>query len=266
MTTWQLLTTTWELEPSVLLGCGVLLWAYTGLLRGRLALQSIWYVLGVMVLLLALLSPLDMLGDIYLFSAHMLQHLLLVVPPLLLSGTPEGGVRRILGRTPVRRGEQMLRRPLLAWILGIGNLYLWHVPRLYNAALTHEGLHIIEHLCFLVTATIFWWPVLTPLEERRLAPLTALVYLAAAAGANTFLGIVLTFAPSGMYPAYLNPTDRLGLLPLLRQGWGLSPDIDQQLGGLLMWVPGGLVFLTAILGTCVRWYRLPETDVVSSEF
>jgi cytochrome c oxidase assembly factor CtaG len=263
MTTWQLVTTAWNPEPSVLLGCGILLWGYVGALRGRLALGALWYVLGVMVLLLALVSPLDVLGDTYLFSAHMLQHLLLVliVPPCLLLGMPGWWAVRVMRWTPLCRIARTLSRPFLAWMIGIGTLWMWHIPPLYNAALAHEALHITEHMSFLVTATIFWWPVLAPLEAWRAAPLTVVVYLAVAAGANALLGIGITFAPLGLYPAYVDPVDRLGLVPLLRHGWGLSPAVDQQLGGLLMWVPGGLVFLAAIVGTLGRWYCLPEEDV-----
>lgn len=264
MTTWQLITTTWNLEPSVLLGCGTLLWGYVGALRGRLSRGALWYVLGIVVLLLALVSPLDVLGDTYLFSAHMLQHLLLVliVAPCLLLGVPGWWTVRVMRWRPVRRIESMLNRPRLTWMIGIGTLWLWHAPPLYNSALVHDVVHITEHLCFLVAATIFWWPVLAPVEERRAAPLTVIVYLALAADANALLGIGITFAPLGLYPAYVNPADRLGLVPLLRNGWGLSAAIDQQLGGLLMWVPGGLVFLAAIVGTLVRWYCLPEEDAL----
>jgi len=260
MTTWDLFTTTWSFKPTVVFGCGALVWGYIGLLRGRMYARAIWYVLGVIILLLALTSPLDTLSHTYLFSAHMSQHLLLVlvVPPLLLLGLPAWGVRRLTAHPTIDRCERWFRQPLVAWLLGIGTLWLWHVPVLYNAALTHEALHIAEHLTFLVTATIFWWPIVTPVAKRRMPPLVALPYLFAAAIANSLLGILLTFLPPGIYPTYIAPVDPLGLVPMIRQVWGISPAIDQQMGGLLMWIPGGLVMLSALLGTLLRWFRTSE--------
>jgi cytochrome c oxidase assembly factor CtaG len=90
-----------------------------------------------------------------------------------------------------------------------------------------------------------------------------LLYLFVAMAASSVLGMLLTFTPPGLYPAYLHPVDRLGILPLLRDGWGLTPAADQQLGGLLMWIPGSLVYLGAMMITLVRWYSAPEEDAVS---
>jgi putative membrane protein len=210
---------------------------------------------GVAWLLLALVSPIDVLGDEYLFSAHMLQHLLLVlvVPPMLLLGLPAEVIRRALGIRIVARVESVLGHPAVAWVLAAAVLWVWHLPALYDAALADENVHIVQHLMFLVTATAFWWPILTPLEKRRLGPGAAMAYLLAAGAASSLLGVILTFAPAGLYPAYLQPEDELGLLSLIRQEWGLSAAADQQLGGLLMWVPGGIAYLLAIFAVFARW-------------
>ncbi len=302
----------WHWHPSVLLGCAALVAGYLAALRFRLGRAALYYLAGILVLLLALLSPIHTLGEGYLFSAHMLQHLLLVqvVPPLLLMGIPAslavqalgprpGGIKRTADpglRNPdegrgrdegdgqpanrnllpsffismrevsgsaLRGAEQVLGQPLVAWSLGIGAMWLWHLPVFYNATLEHASIHIIEHLCFLATATIFWWPIVGPLAERRLTPFFTALYLFAAMIASSVLGIILTFTPPGLYPAYLRPADTLGVLPLLRAGWGLTPAADQQLGGLLMWVPGSLVYLYAMLATLARWYRAPEEDIGS---
>jgi cytochrome c oxidase assembly factor CtaG len=134
-------------------------------------------------------------------------------------------------------------------------MIVWHVPALFNAALADDGIHILQHLSFLVTGVIFWWPVLAPSETRRMAPFAAISYLFGACLTCSLLGAALTFAHPGLYPAYLNPRDSLGILPLLRNQWGLDPKTDQQLGGLLMWVPGCFVYLTAILATVTHWYE-----------
>jgi putative membrane protein len=260
MTTWRLLTSSWRWHPSVILGCLGLLVGYFALPRSRSRGAAVRFVLGVLVIGLALVSPLDALGDTYLFSAHMAQHLLLILvaPPLLLLGIPASSFRGALRFPPARRLEAFLRRPVVAWTAGVGVLWAWHLPALYDAALASELVHVGEHLSFLVTATVLWWPVLGPATEYRYPPLTAVVYLFAAAGANILLGVLLTLAPVGLYPAYLSPADELGALSLIREGWGLTPAADQQLGGLLMWVPAGFVFLWAILLSLGRWYREEE--------
>jgi putative membrane protein len=265
MTAWQFVAATWPWEPSVVLGCGALGIGYLAAVRWRLGGGAGCFLAGVVVLLLALDSPLDTLADTYLFSAHMAQHLLLllVVPPLLLAGTPASLLEPAWQAARVRALARALGRPVVAWTLGVGTIWVWHIPALFNATLGSGGVHLIEHLSFLVTGVIFWWTILAPLREARLAPVPAMLYLLAAALASSVLGIVLTFARAGLYPAYLRPVDVLGIEPLIRAGWGLSPDTDQQIGGLLMWIPGGLVYLCAILGVLMCWYRWDEQDAAA---
>jgi len=217
----------------------------------------------VLAMFFALESPLEALGDTYLFSAHMLQHLLLIllVPPLLLLGMPRWLTKLILDWSLPKVVEPKLGRPLVAWLVGVVTVWVWHLPILYNATLLDENIHILEHVSFLITATIFWWPVFHPMPEQRAAPLTTIIYLFAAAASSSALGIILTFAPAGLYPAYLQPFDTLGILPLLRSEWGLTPAVDQQVGGLLMWVPGSLVYLSGIIGALARWYSISEQDI-----
>jgi cytochrome c oxidase assembly factor CtaG len=229
----------WDWEPSIVIGCAALAIGFLVMTHGRQ--RNVWYFFaGVLVLLLDLVSPLDMLADQYLFSAHIVQHLVLamVVPPLLIAGMSS------------------LRLPAVSapasWSVGIGAMVFWHIPVVFNAALANDGLHIAQHLSFLISGTIFWWTL------RRLPPLTAISYLFGACLACSVLGAALTFARPGVYPAYLYPEDRLGFLSLIREGWGLDPKTDQQLGGLLMWVPGCFIYLSAILMTLARWYGKKE--------
>src|ERR687888_615450 len=147
MSTGQLLTSTWDWEPTVLAGCAALAAGYVVVARPR-GIRAVSFMAGVLALLLALPSPLDALGDTYLFSAHMLQHflLILVVPPLLLLGIPPQAAERALRWEPASRAERVLGQPLLAWLGGIGTLWVWHAPALYDAALGNGGLHIVQHL------------------------------------------------------------------------------------------------------------------------
>jgi len=258
MTGWDLLGL-WELHPSVVAGCLAVAGGYLAWSR-RLSWRSAVFLAGVATVFVALVSPLDPLSDEYLFSAHMVQHILLafVAPALFVLGLPPGPLDRLLAHRPVARLERALGRPWVAWPLFVVTLWAWHLPVLYEATLHDERIHIGEHLVFLVTGTIFWWPVLAPLAGRRLAPLAAAAYLFAASLANSLLGIVLTFAPVGIYPSYVAPADDLGLLPLLRGRWGITAAFDQQLGGLFMWVLGMFIFLLVIVAVFLRWYREPE--------
>ena len=260
MTAWQVVQATWGWEPSVVGGCLVLAAGYLAVAGANLTRRAAAFFAGIAVLFLALDSPLDTLGDTYLFSAHMVQHLLLIliVPPLLLLGMPASLVERARRVPWMRRPMSALGAPAVAWGLGIGTMAVWHIPALYDAALVRGGVHLVQHLSFLVTGTIFWWPVVAPADDARLGPLPAVLYLVAAALAGSVVGIVITFARVDLYPAYFLPVDRLGIEPLIRNGWGLSPEVDQELGGLLMWIPGGLVYLSAILGVMARWYRTAE--------
>jgi cytochrome c oxidase assembly factor CtaG len=258
MTGWQLLTSTWNWDPSVLVGSAALIGVYLAALGSRLTKRALLFVAGVLAAVFALVSPLDVLGDTYLFSAHMLQHLLLmqVTPPLLLLGLPAWLAKKITDWPPAGRIERILGQPWLAWLLGMGTMWTWHLPALYNATLADEGIHIVEQVSFLVTSTIFWWPVLSPVMERRLPPPATLLYLVAAIVAGDMLGSLVTFAAPGVYN-YLHPLDTLGVLPLLRTGWGLSPVVDQQLGGLAMSILGDLVYLCGILNGIARWHGAP---------
>jgi len=257
MTTGEILRQSWEWHASVVAGCTLLAAAYVVVVRPLRPGRSLAFLGGTSLLLLVLVGPMDVLGDKYLFSAHMLEHLMLLVavPPLLLIGIPPEAASTLLGWRPAARMERLLNRPVAAWLLVVAVLYAWHVPALYNLALADERVHIVEHLMFLIAATIFWWPVLAPLRAHRLRGHTAILYLFLAAVANSVLGALLTFAPAGYYPLYARPIGRSAELAYIRQHWGLDPAADQELGGLLMWVLGGFFFLGAIVAAYGRWYR-----------
>lgn len=262
MSIWQVALAEWDLEPSVMLGCAALAGAYVWALKGKVDRHAVLFMSGVLVLLLSLASPIDVLGDHYLFSMHMVQHLLMIllVPPLLLAGIPEDLASKALAWKPLNRTEAVLSMPLLAWLIGEGMTWIWHAPPLYEAALESDAVHVFQHFTFLVASTIFWWPILAPLKDHRIPALAGVVYLVAAALSSSLLGILLTFAPAGIYPAYLHPKDDYGLLSTIRRQWGLTPEVDQRAGGMIMWVPGGLAYLIGMMATLARWYSEPEAD------
>jgi putative membrane protein len=254
------LMTAWDWEPSILTGCAMMAAAYFYWSRARPSSKMAFFFAGVLLLVLDLISPLDRLGDEYLFSAHVVQHfvLALLVPPLLLLGIDRSWIKALLTRPLLDRAARSIGAPPVSWALGVGTMLLWHIPAFFNAALSHEVLHVVQHLSFLVTGTIFWWPIVRPDSHRYTSLGGSITYLFTACLACSFLGAALTFGSPAAYPAYLHPPDTLGILPMIRDSWGLDPKADQQLGGLLMWVPGCFVYLTAILWTVARWFSSPD--------
>ena len=247
----------WDWKPSVVVGCLALLALYAWASKGRLRPRGAAWVAGVALIFIALCSPLDDLADTYLFSVHMAKHILfvLVVPALLLIGVPSEIFERAMRYRSVRALERVLRVPAVAWLCGVGAMAFWHVPFLFNAALMHEPLHIVEHLSLLIGGTIYWWPILSPFEESRLRPVPqAAAYLFTSCLACTAIGVVITFAPELLYPSYAHPAGDPAVVTAIRERWGISASMDQQIGGLLMWVPGCLVYLTAIMAMFARWY------------
>jgi putative membrane protein len=251
----------WEVHPTVIAGCiGLLLWYF---LDGPLpAKRWIAFTAGVAILCLALISPIDPLGDQYLFSAHMFQHLLLIliVPPLIILGLTPERVGVWMTVPSVHAIERVLATPWIAWTSNMFMMSIWHIPALYNAANANTAIHILEHMTFLVTACMFWWPILSPIQEQRLAPPKAMVYLFGAAAVSTVLGIVITFLPVGLYHPYLHPAGELGALHLIRVTWGISAVDDERLAGLLMWVPGCSVYFVGLLMEMARWYNMKDPD------
>ena len=210
-------------------------------------------------MLLTLIGPLDFLGDNYLFCAHMMEHILLylAVPPLLLLGLPPAPVQSVFSIEIVAKAERFLCRPAIACLVAVGAMWLWHLPVLYNAALNNEGIHAVEHLSVLVAGTIFFWPIFTPLQSHRLSPIIGAVYIFIAMSANMILGILLTFSPLGYYPMYMGSSDDTGLFQLIRTVWKLDPQSDLNLGGMFMWIIGGLFYFVALLAVTIRLYSDP---------
>jgi putative membrane protein len=264
MTTSQFLTSAWNWNPWVIALCAAtfLPWLVRGI-HGFSA-RGIWLVLGAGLFFVTLCSPIDALANGYLFSAHMLQHLLLllIVPLLILLGVPEKPAPQGVAKGGWRGDNFISRRPLLCWVTGVGGMWLWHAPALCNAAVSNFWVHRLQYVSLLVMGLAFWWPIIGPGIRQRLAPLTGMIYLFTACLGCTILGIIITFSPVEVCSIYLHPVDRLGIMPLLQDQWGLTPGKDQQLGGLLMWVPACLVYFFGILGLLARWYREPSQEIL----
>jgi cytochrome c oxidase assembly factor CtaG len=250
MTTQQFLTSAWTWNIAVLVFSGVALTAY--LWAFNINRRILYLLAALAVFVLTLMSPINALAAGYLFSAHMLQHilLLLIVPALVLMSLP-----RWVSLGP---RSWVITNPLVGWIAGVGAMWLWHARPLCNAAVSSQLVNALQICSLLLLGTIFWRQILAPREEERLSPPGAVLYLFSACVACSILGILITFSPVSVCPIYAQPgADRLGILNLIQANWGITPDKDQQIGGLLMWVPMCLVYLTAIIAQLARWFAHP---------
>ncbi len=249
MTTYQFFTTAWRWNSIALALSAFACFAYF-LAFGRRG-RPLYFVAALAVFLFSFISPFSALANGYLFSAHMVQHILLVlvVPALVLLSLPPS----VSLRSPVTH-------PLLGWIAGVGAMWLWHAPALCNAAATSRTVSAIQTTTLLLMGSVFWWQVLAPREQERLSPPAGILYLFTACTACSILGIIVTFAPVSICPVYQHPVDRLGILSTIRGDWGLTSDKDQQIGGLLMWVPMCAIYATAILAQLARWHSSPQPE------
>jgi putative membrane protein len=248
---------TWSLHPSVIIGTGLLgaLYFYgIGPYRRRhglppaSAFQIASFSASLVVLLLALNGPVHDLSDYYLFSMHMVQHLVLTLlfPPLLLAGIPSWLLRPLLAPPGVLRAGRFLTHPIVAAALFSASIAVWHTVPFYDLMMRSHEVHIATHLLFMVTATLMWWPIMGPAPELpRLRTGIAMLYLFLVGIPMQIVAALITFADEILYPWYV-------AAPRM---WGLSPLEDQQLGGLLMWVPGNLWIFAAIGVLFFRWAR-----------
>jgi cytochrome c oxidase assembly factor CtaG len=264
-----------SVPPLVVCAAAALLYALGGRggARRRRQLQAVSFYAAVVVFFLALEPPLDGLADRS-FALHMVQHVLLltVVPPLVVLGRPwprlwlpfPARIRRAVLRglargrwaAPLRLGAVGVARPAVAWALLAAALGAWHVPAAYDAAVRNEGVHFLEHLCFLGAALVYWGTLLdAPPLRARIDHLRRAGWFAAGAVPGWILAIVLAFAGTPLYGTYV-AADR---------PFGLSAYADQQISAGVMWVPGSLVFFVAFFLSVYRWLEPTPPDAVRPE-
>jgi cytochrome c oxidase assembly factor CtaG len=264
-TSWLTLVTDWDIPIGVtcgLVACGVVYArGWLALQRTRQATLPAWrlasFLAGLLALFVAVSSPLDTFSESLLFM-HMAQHFVLmsVTPPLIvmgspfvpiLRGLPRGFVRRIGGpllrSTIVHRARTLLSRLPVAW-LAMNLTYVgWHIPKAYEFALSSEGWHEFEHLCFVLTNVLFWWPILLPWPARRTFNTWMIIpYLLTSDLVNTGLSAFLCFSGRLLYPSY----------GLVERPFGIDALRDQIAAGAFMWVFGSLVFVVPAIFLIVR--------------
>jgi putative membrane protein len=258
------LITYWQLDGPMAIFLLITLLVYFYLTGFRLGNKSAYFFIGYGLIIFSVASPLHFLGENYLMSAHMLAHvmLLLIAAPCLVMGIPENSPNRFLRRF----SDKLSRVPLLCWTAGVSIMWFWHIPIVFNHLFDTAGsIHINPypvkilqdvHMVSLVLAGIlFSWPVIGPFPSKRIAPLNAVLYLSAACVFCSILGLLITFAPMGVYTPYMQVTDHFGFLNMIRNEEGITVVMDQQIGGLIMWVPGCLIYLSASMFLLMKWFR-----------
>lgn len=265
----------WAWRPEIILTLGLAAtlhlvgrWRLRRLTGGRLlnVWRSVSYLSGLAVLWIALMSPIDVLSGQF-FYMHMVQHLLLVMiaPPLLLLADPmpimmwglPRGLRLEVGRwlrpdALFRRVVRALTTPGLVWLYFVAVLVGWHEPRLYNLTLESDLAHDLEHLSFFVAAMLFWWHVIgaAPHIHRRLSRGVRIGYALSAVPPTALTGISLALATEPIYSHYTTVA-RIGTLTVLQ---------DQMLGGVIMWIPGSMMYIAAALILISQAFRDEERN------
>jgi putative membrane protein len=252
----------WAFDPGVVIPLALAAFLYlrgARVSRGISPSQQAFFWAGWVALALALVSPLHPLGGV-LFSAHMAQHeiLMLVAAPLLVLSRPLVAFlwglpfdwRRTVGAwskaRPIEKTWAWLTDPLTAWLLHAVVLWGWHAPSLFQATIRSEWVHSAQHISFLGSALLFWWALFY--AQRRSEYGAGVFYIFTTTIHTGILGALLTLAPTLWYPAYAATAAE----------WGLTPLQDQQIGGLIMWVPAGLLYMTAGLAMFAAWLRHSE--------
>jgi len=265
--------TKWDLDPLVVVpllltaivyALGVRrLWRRAGTGRGIPRWGVASFTAGWLTLVIALVTPVAWISEI-LFSVHMTQHtlLMLVAAPLLAFGQPLlgalwafGGPERealasLVKTTAVQRAWTRLTAPLTVFLVQAAALWLWHLPSWYQAALHNDGIHALEHLCFVVAGSIFWWAMVHG-RYGRMGYGLGVLYVFLTGVHSSILGALLTIAPSAWYPDYVQQAAR----------WHVDALADQQLAGLLMWIPAGCIFVVFGLALIAAWLGESERRV-----
>jgi putative membrane protein len=210
------------------------------------AARRVSYYAALATLFLSLNGPLHDLSDTYLFSAHMVQHLVLtlLVPPLMIYGVTGDLLRPLLRPRAVRAVAERVTRPGACFMIFNVVLAAWHLPPLYNLALAHHPVHIAQHLTFLAASVLMWWPITSPLRELpRLSYPGQMLYCFLMVVPMSVVSIYITMADRVLYPAYAVAPRVLGI----------SPIDDQKYGGLIMWIPGGMFFYGVMTVVFFKW-------------
>jgi putative membrane protein len=263
MTNFHVLTELWDERSPAWAIILLATFAYTAAVqRQRVSRRQIaCFIVAAATLALALASPLAAIASRYSFSAHMMQHLLLllIVPLFAILAWPSSRAPATGDASEASNYDAIT----ISWLAGVGAMWFWHVPALCNAAMQHSAVFAIQATSLVAAGAAFWWPVFRPQLQRRLPPHLAAAYLFSGCLGCSLLGIYITFSSISVCPLYADGAGSPELMHLVHQQWGLTHRLDQEVGGLLMWVPACMVYLGAILARFSSWYRVPQPRVAT---
>ena len=254
----------WSIHPSTVVGLVALgalyLWRLRRAKAGEHAsvLRRISFLAALLVIFASLNGPIHDLSDTYLFSAHMVQHLMLtmLMPPLLIVGVPGWMLRPLLRNRVVASVARVVTRPVACFAIFNIVIAMWHLPVFYNAAMDNHNIHILEHLMFMAAAVLMWWPLTSQLPELpRLSYPGQMLYCFLMIMPMSIVAVYISMADQVLYPAY-------AAAPRITS---LSPLEDQLLGGLIMWVPGGMIFMIIMSVIFFKWAARGGDDAASAQ-
>jgi cytochrome c oxidase assembly factor CtaG len=235
--------------------------------------QFTCFLTAVFILSLSISLPLHFLGEHYLFSAHMIIHvlLLLVGAPLMVLAIPAHN----RFENPLKKISRALQHwPVLCWLTGIGIMWFWHIPAVYRHLMQTHTLQEINHtvsvwnlvhVCSLWFAGIlFSWVVIGPYPQYRLSPLTGILYLGTACMGCSLLGLLITFAPDGLYVLPQAANCGPGLATTINDQWAITQTVDRQVAGLIMWVPGCFIYLAGVLFLIKQWLNAKGENMAAN--
>ena len=257
----------WHFDIALILFIVIITLLYFYTIKFTLVKQYVYFFIGLLVIILAVASPLHFLGEYYLFSAHMITHilLLLIAPPLMILGIPE---ENRFQKSLQLISKKIVAMPLMSWLCGIGIMWFWHIPYIYHHFLTMQNMgddnssimiwHNVHMLSLWIAGIIFWWVIINPYKQYQLKPLTGVLYLSTACILCSLLGLLITFAPPNMYNYQMVMSDKYGFNNIIKNKWEISGAMDQQIAGLIMWVPCCFIYLTAAMLLLKKWFNEKE--------
>jgi putative membrane protein len=252
----------WSIHPSTVIGIAALgviyLWAEKAAHKRASIAERSFFFSGLLLMFASLNGPLHDLSDDYLFSAHMVQHLLLTLalPPLLLAGVPGWMLSGPLSHKFIRPAARFFTRAPIAFVVFNLTIAVWHLPPFYNAAMANHNIHIVEHLTFMVAAVLMWWPLMSQIPELpRLAYPGQMLYTFLMSIPMSIIAVYIAMSDHVLYPAYAAAPRVLALSPLE----------DQLLGALIMWIPGGIIFYIIMTVVFFKWNARGEDSTAGAQ-
>ena len=252
----------WQMDTGMIIFVIVLVFFYLLLTEFRFYKKTIYFIAALIMFIIAVASPLHFLGMNYLFSAHMVAHiiLLLIAAPLMVAAIPANN--RFKKRMK-SFSKKTSAKPIVCWLIGVGIMWFWHIPYIFKQMMViHDMAHVqsIQYMAIvnagslLLSGMLFSWPIINPYPQYRIAPMHGVFYLSIACVFCSLLGLLITFAPAGTY-SYNMPMDPYGFSSIIKSQWRISAAIDRQMAGLIMWVPCCFLYLIAIMFLFKQWFN-----------